>query len=184
MDINIRLSLDAPRGWNRRVFFYVATPLALVAAASALAYAYDTTWIKDGQPVSASALQGDLDEIQARLVTLEANHTESAVIGAGCTSISQSGPWMTLVNNGAGDCTVLFKNGTFSSAPTCVGTSYGSNGAWPRYAYVVRVNAINGVGSPDTSGGRFRHMSVDTDIAAPNGQAANEAFAIMCTGPK
>jgi hypothetical protein len=184
MDINIRFSLDAPRGWKRRLLLYVGTPLALVTAASALAYAYDTNWIAANQPVSASALKTDLDEIQTRLVELEANRTESAIIGPGCTSISQSGPWMTLVNNGAGDCTVLFKNGIFSAAPTCVGTSYGSNGAWPRYAYVVKVNAINGVGIPDTNGARFRHMVVDTAIAAPNGAANDEAYAISCTGPK
>ncbi len=46
MDINFKFSFDAPRGWKRRVFLYVGTPLALVASASAAAYAYDTLWIE------------------------------------------------------------------------------------------------------------------------------------------
>lgn len=67
MDINIRFVIDAPQGWKRRMLLYVATPLALVTAVSAVAYAYDTSWIGSTKPVSASALKTNLDEIQKRL---------------------------------------------------------------------------------------------------------------------
>lgn len=168
----------------RKLLVRVGLPIAFVLGGSALAYAnVPKTW-NAGDPLKAADLNENFSSLDARLVALEEYRTESAVIGFNCTSTSQSGAWMTLVNNGAGDCTVLFTNGTFSSPPTCIGTSYGSNGAWPRYDYGVKVNGINGIGNPDVAGGRFRHMVVDTMTAVPNGAAANEPFAIICTGPK
>jgi hypothetical protein len=68
MNINIRLKIDAPTGWQRRVLLYVATPLALVAATAAIAHAtIDTTWIMNGQPVSAMKLAGNLNDLDARV---------------------------------------------------------------------------------------------------------------------
>lgn len=46
-------------------------PIALVMAAAMMARAYDTTWIADGQTLSAAKLKADLDEIQQRLADAE-----------------------------------------------------------------------------------------------------------------
>src|SRR5262245_43083513 len=87
MNIDIRLSLDAPEGWKRRVLFYFVTPFALVAGASAVAQAYDTSWIADNQPVSASALKANLDEIQTRITALEnASPRKSAFLAHNTTA--------------------------------------------------------------------------------------------------
>ncbi len=55
-----------------RRLFQVGLPLALVMAAALGARAYDTGWIAGGRTISAASLKQDLDEIQTRLVALEA----------------------------------------------------------------------------------------------------------------
>lgn len=71
MDLNLRISINAPRGAGARLARFFGVPLALVMVAGVAAYAYDTAWIADGQPVSASKLKANLDEVQARLAALE-----------------------------------------------------------------------------------------------------------------
>jgi hypothetical protein len=86
MDINIRVKLDAPTGWQRRVLLYVVTPVALVAATAAVARAtLDTTWIADGKPVSSSKLQSNLTELDTRLKTVEG--FQSRATGNGSYSV-------------------------------------------------------------------------------------------------
>ncbi|MDB4960836.1 MAG: hypothetical protein JWP01_835 [Myxococcales bacterium] len=198
--MNIKLRLDfeiTPRARQalRSVLFCILLPVAVFAGTSSIANAWtsDTTWIASGQPLSSTKLRTVLVEADARLAALEAasvtsstnlERIERVMIGAGCSSISQSGPWLTLTNNGPGDCTMLFTSGTFSATPTCVGTSNGTNGSWPRYAYVVKVNGLNGTGNPDVSAARVRHMVVDTASAAPNAGIVNEAFSMICIGPR
>lgn len=138
-------------------------------------------------PVTVPGLTEVPPSLEQRLAALEAPRprTEVATIGSDCKIISQSGPWMTLKKNDKGGCAATFEAGAFSTAPVCIGTSYGTNGAWPRYAYVVRVNGPDSVGNPTTLGATFRHMSVDTDKSNPTpGEVANESFAIACTGPR
>lgn len=64
MDINIRFTIDAPKGWLRRVMLFVATPAALVAGSVAVASAYDTGWIESGMPISAASLAGLFEDVQ------------------------------------------------------------------------------------------------------------------------
>jgi formylglycine-generating enzyme required for sulfatase activity len=55
-----------------RAFLYVGLPVSIVMASAMIARAFDTTWIAPGQTLSADKLKADLDEVQARLVALEA----------------------------------------------------------------------------------------------------------------
>jgi formylglycine-generating enzyme required for sulfatase activity len=76
MNFNLRVNVDAPRGAGARIALFFGLPVALVMAAGVAAWAYDTAWIADGQPISASNLKQNLDEVQTRLATLEsANQT-------------------------------------------------------------------------------------------------------------
>lgn len=52
---------------KRGIGFYIGLPLALVLSASMGAGAYDTAWIRSGQPIVAATLKANLDEIQSRL---------------------------------------------------------------------------------------------------------------------
>jgi hypothetical protein len=54
--------------------WFVALPIAVVMAAAMIARAYDTSWIANGQPVSATSLKGDLDEAEMRLTALESGN--------------------------------------------------------------------------------------------------------------
>lgn len=58
---------DILRQTKRGIGIYVGLPLALVLSASVVAGAYDTTWIRSGQPIVAANLKANLDEIQTRL---------------------------------------------------------------------------------------------------------------------
>lgn len=71
MELNVRISIDAPKGWRARALTLVVTPVALVAAAALVARAYDTSWVASGQPISATSLKSNLDEIQARLGAID-----------------------------------------------------------------------------------------------------------------
>jgi formylglycine-generating enzyme required for sulfatase activity len=71
MNFNLRVNVDAPRGAGARIALFFGLPVALVMAAGVAAWAYDTSWIADGQPVSANKLKGNLDEAQARIAALE-----------------------------------------------------------------------------------------------------------------
>jgi microcystin-dependent protein len=66
----------------RSLAIYVGLPLAVLLAAAALARAYDTTWIAAQQPLSATKLKSDLDEVQTRLATLEAAQVPPGAIVA------------------------------------------------------------------------------------------------------
>jgi formylglycine-generating enzyme required for sulfatase activity len=68
----MKIKIDTPKGGFRRLFLFVAFPVSLVMAAGLAARAFDTTWVQDGRPVSATALKADLDEISNRLAALEA----------------------------------------------------------------------------------------------------------------
>jgi formylglycine-generating enzyme required for sulfatase activity len=71
MELKIRISIDAPRAGVRRLVLFLAFPLALIAAARTIARAYDTSWVLAGQPISATQLKQNLDEVQSRIVWLE-----------------------------------------------------------------------------------------------------------------
>jgi hypothetical protein len=121
-----------------------------------------------------SGISSGVNALDARVSALEAQHVASGVVDATCNLASQSGG-MSTVNNGPGDCTVVFPANAFASPPTCVATSYGVNGAFPRYAYVVKATVT-------ASSARFKHMTVDTAIGPPNGATAAENAAFVCTG--
>jgi hypothetical protein len=74
--MEIKIIIDAPKGWKRRVLMFVVTPVALVAALGAAAYAtqqqLDTSWIGDTKPVSASSLSTDLANANANFTDLYA----------------------------------------------------------------------------------------------------------------
>jgi microcystin-dependent protein len=75
----IRRFIRQPIG---RLALYVALPVAIVATAAMFAGAYDTTWIANGQALSAMKLKADLDEVQVRLQALEAAAIPSGTIVA------------------------------------------------------------------------------------------------------
>jgi hypothetical protein len=199
--MDIKIAFDAPKGWTRRALLYVATPLALVAVTAAIASAgpvnpIDTSWIAAPNPISAALLKGNLDDLQkqstdlqataaqidTRLTTIENTLTLSIVIDENCNFITPPGP-LTEITNGMGDCTILF-NSAFSAAPTCVATSNGSNGVWPHYTYVTRLNGPNALGRPTITGARVRTLEIDNQAAAPNSVPADGTVAVICVGPK
>ncbi len=137
MDINIRLRLDAPAGWCRRVLLYVATPFALVATTAAIAHAaIDTTWIGDGKPVLSSKLAENLNGLDVRLSALDtrvvATEAKPVVRSARitnngtCAIATQSGTWISSVSHpGLGRCALVFTAGSWATPPTCIAMEAG-----------------------------------------------------------
>jgi hypothetical protein len=153
---------------------WILLPLAVFAGTVTVAHAYDTSWVRSGQPVSSSQLLSNLNEIQERLVALEAVRTEWVQLSGTCTILGQSSAWATASSVGTGECELAFAMGRFSAMPGCVSVSNGVNGAFPRYLYGTRMSA-------GSSGLRVRHMVIDTASGgAP--QASPEAVTIVCTG--
>ena len=64
--LDVRLSEN-----TKRAIRWVLLPVAVLAGSMAVARAYTTTWIATGQPMSATNLKGNLDEIQNRLAAVE-----------------------------------------------------------------------------------------------------------------
>ena len=172
MEIHIRFSLDAPRGWARRVGIYVVAPVALVAAVSAVAWGYDTAWIKSGDPLSAAKLKSDLDEIQTRLDDLEKQEpVQRSTVNADGSIKSQAGSWITIdVNNmhnpGSGSYGLLFSAGVFTDTPTCVATANAGNAAPP----IVECYNI------DKNG-------ITCQVATSSGAPVDTGLFLICVGP-
>jgi formylglycine-generating enzyme required for sulfatase activity len=85
VECNIRITVDVPRGGLARIARFVGFVALLVMATGLVAHAYDTQWIAAGQPLSASKLKADLDEVQARfagLVDCPVGYTKDASITA------------------------------------------------------------------------------------------------------
>jgi hypothetical protein len=170
----------APR--VKRWAIRIGIPIAVVTGGGALAFA-SLPQFKDGDTLTAKSLNDEFlavskgqDAMDARVAALEGQHLVYGVLDASCKFASQSGGIST-VNNGPGDCTVVFAASTFSSPPTCVATSQGQNGTFPRYAYVVKA-----IADGTATSARFKHMSVDTLYGPPNGATAAENFAVICVG--
>ena len=90
--MEIKIVIDAPKGWKRRVLLYVVTPVALVAATALIARAtvqnVDASWIQSGSQVSASDLSNDFGTVNAnftsldqRITALEAFRTQATADG-------------------------------------------------------------------------------------------------------
>jgi hypothetical protein len=87
--MEIKISVDAPKGWTRRVLLYVATPLALVGVTAAIASAgpmnpIDTSWIAAPHQISAALLKANLDDLQTQCT---ANQTQATSQQAQITSL-------------------------------------------------------------------------------------------------
>jgi hypothetical protein len=57
---------------SRRIWRY-GLSIGVIAASAMTARAFDTSWIAPNQPISATSLKSDLDEINTRLATLESS---------------------------------------------------------------------------------------------------------------
>jgi hypothetical protein len=79
--MEIRIVIDAPRGWKRRALLLCGALLGVVTVPAVIAHAYDTSWISSGAPVSASALAADLNEAQTRIAALEAFRAQATADG-------------------------------------------------------------------------------------------------------
>lgn len=73
--MEIRIVIDAPTGWKRRVLLYVVIPVALVASTAIIARAtvqnVDASWVASGAPVSAANFNSDLNTINANFASLD-----------------------------------------------------------------------------------------------------------------
>jgi hypothetical protein len=69
--MEIRIVIDAPKGWRRRVLLLGGALVGLIGVPAVIAHAYDTSWIVSGGPVSASSLAANLNEAQSRIAALE-----------------------------------------------------------------------------------------------------------------
>jgi hypothetical protein len=128
MDVNIRISFDAPRGAKRRFLLWVALPLAIGTAAVAHA-ALDTSWIQAGQPVSSSKLTSALVGLDGRVASLESTAYAAIdvayVSGAPTINNQYRSPPAgdIMVVKGSTATSVVFATGTFSQKPICTVTS-------------------------------------------------------------
>ena len=96
MDLHLSFTLDVPTGWSRRILHHVLVTVGVVAGMTTAVWAYDTSWIASGQPLSAAALKDDLDEIQSRLEVLEAREpVYRATLGSSGELVADSGPAST-----------------------------------------------------------------------------------------
>jgi len=137
--MEIKIVVDAPKGWKRRVLLYVVTPVALVAATALIARAMvlpvDAGWIEAGAPVSASDLASDFSAVNTNFGTLDqrvgvledasAGNVRTAVLNTSSTGCGPSGgtlpSWIaSCLRNSAGNYTINFAAGAFSQAPVCV----------------------------------------------------------------
>jgi hypothetical protein len=127
--MEIKIVIDAPTGWKRRVLLYVVTPVALVAATALVARAtiqnVDGSWVQSGQPVSASSLAGDITAIndnftslQAQVNALEAFRTQATADGGYSLGATYVG--VTSTFNGA-------QVGGYTAAKQQCQTAYGAS---------------------------------------------------------
>ena len=110
MDLHIRFSFDAPRGAGARLARFFVPPVVLLMAAAGAAYAYSTSWIQAGQPISAQSLKSTLDE---GLVPA------GSIIAFGGAAAP---PGWVLCDGSTYDKT----NATYAGLGATIGTTYGS----------------------------------------------------------
>jgi hypothetical protein len=90
--MEIKIVIDAPKGWKRRVLLFVVMPLGLVAATALIARAtvqnVDAGWIQAGSQVSATDLSNDFGAVNTnfssldqRISALEAFKTQATLDG-------------------------------------------------------------------------------------------------------
>lgn len=183
MSVEIRIRFDWPfrRGPTLLLLFGLASGAAAIAAN--VAEAAPKHSFQPNGTVSASQMNDNFSDLDARLTALEGvQRTEWVVLDAACGVARSSGDWFTVAQNGAGDCTLLFRPDRFKGTPVCVGSSNGSNGASPRYVYSVRLNDTTGLGLVTAAGTRVRHTVLDTTPLSNVGSA--EPFTVMCVGPR
>ena len=71
--MEFRFVIDAPKAGIRRLALFVGLPIMLLGVTAAVAHAtYDTSFVASGQPAKALPLKTALDDIQSRLVMVEA----------------------------------------------------------------------------------------------------------------
>jgi hypothetical protein len=85
-----------------------------------------------------------------------------------CTIASQSGAFTAVTHSAAGSYVATYDSATWSSAPTCVCTSYG--GSSPKTWCSIAV-------APSTS-------SVSFELLSNNTTANNSNFSMICMGPR
>jgi hypothetical protein len=184
--MNIKLTLDAPRGGLRRLVLFVFLPIALILSVDLAAHAFDTSWIASGQVLSATKLKAALDEAQTRLMALEAAQTKQVMVTASIAEDPGPGGMMNVIvrqqgtggwtisgvnRNGAGDYTLTFGGVTLAQKPVCVG-SIDSN--WNGYF------GIGGYGSYETTS----FVNVHTASYGTSASPADMPFRILCHGTK
>lgn len=122
MDINIRFTIDAPRGGGRRILLFVVAPVALVGVTGAVAAAYETDWIEPGAQISASALRSLFDAIQG---DVDEVNTEVTGIGDRVTVLEDPGTPVVVERNGE-----LYSMGAFFCGATAADDD-GARGGYP-----------------------------------------------------
>ena len=153
MDFHIRFSFDAPRGAGARLARFFGPPVLLVMTAAGVAYAYSTSWIKDGQPLSAQSLKATLDEglvPAGTLLPFAGSACPSGYVAANGASVLRSGG----TECGGGSCGALF-----AAISTAWGTADSSHFTLPD----LRGRFARGV---DTGAGRDPDRASRTSNAA------------------
>jgi hypothetical protein len=112
--MEIKITLDAPKGWARRALLYVAAPLTVVSVTAAIASAsphmnpIDTTWVAAPNQISAAKLKGNLDDLQQQSTDVQAQNASlqtqvtklSAPAFCGETALSYDGALTGAAQNG------------------------------------------------------------------------------------
>jgi len=178
----MQVTIEISRQTTKRLLVVAITPLTvLLGIAVSNAVPVPHLNFRSNDVLTADQLNENFANLNERVAAIESASTEHvvrAVIAAGCVLTSQFPASSVMVSRSdPGDCTVTFAEGTFSGAPTCMATSYGVNGDFPRYHYGVEL-----AGGPTMTTARFRHSAIDNETTA--NAFVNEPFGILCVGPK
>src|SRR5437879_4383506 len=111
MPIRVPIEFDFTPRQQRIVRSAVVTGVVLGALGIGVVFAAPPHTLAAGDALRASHLNDNFNDLDARVGVLEAVRTKGASFSSGCNLSSQTGG-MTVVNNGAGDCTLVFAPGT------------------------------------------------------------------------
>ncbi len=154
----------------------VAVCAAAGVSAGALAWAavtYPASFMT-GQPISSSAVNGYINDLNSRVANLETGARALAVVlSSNGTVTQQTGSWVTsAIHNNTGDYTINIASGAFSAAPVCTATIQAAN------------SALNGGMTKIATDTGPSTGAVRVTTANTSGSLIDIAVGIVCVGPR
>jgi hypothetical protein len=178
--MEIKFTIDAPRGGLRRLLLFTGLPIAVVLTFALTAQALDTSWIAAGQTLSAAKLKASFEEVSARLAAIEAAQGKQVQVSAEVTEsgtivrqFSTAGWTLNPTRPSVGNYVLSFGGGlTLSAPPICTTAPL-----WGRNDF-IRVGG-------DDKGTTESVASVSVRTASwDSGKPEDSGFTIVCFGTK